>query len=201
MAAWLVILACIFLPMFWAVGAYKRLSGLRTAFRNAFLQVSAQSQRRHDLIPGLVEIARGYLMYQPHVLDAVIAARNQAFTASVLAAHDPTDSEAMHRMVAAEAALVLILEQVLVLAHACPALWADATMLALAGDLGSTESRLIFAQQAYNQSVARYNAAITQFPGAFLTTVFGFRAATPLQAVRNAEDRRGRDRAALRRRP
>lgn len=201
MAAWLILLACISLPMFWAVGAYKRLVGLRSSFQTAFLQVHAQSKRRHDLVPGLVEIARGYLMHERQTLDAVTAARNQAFTASVLAADDPTDTAAMQRMAGTEAALMLSLEQMLALSHACPALWADADMLVLASDLGSTDRRLVFAQQAYNDSVAQYNQAIVQFPGSLLAAVFGFRRAAPLQALRSAEDRRGQDSAARRRRP
>lgn len=201
MAAWLILLACILLPMFWAVGAYKRLVGLRSSFQTAFLQVHAQSKRRHDLVPGLVEIARGYLMHERQTLDAVTAARNQAFTASVLAADDPTDAAAMQRMAGTEAALMSSLEQMMALSHACPALWADAGMLALASGLGSTDRRLVFAQQAYNDSVAQYNQAIVQFPGSLLAAVFGFRRAAPLQALRSAEDRRGQDSAALRRRP
>lgn len=201
MTAWLIVLACTLLPIFWAVGAYNRLADLRTGYQAAFLQVTVQAKRRHDLVPGLVEIARGYLMHARQTLDGVTAARNQAFTAGVLAADDPTDKAAMHRMEAAEATLASTLEQMLALSHACPPLRADAGMQALAGDLGSTESRLIFAQQAYNHSVAQYNEAITQFPGSLLATVFGFRATAPLQALRSAEDRRGLDRAPLRRRP
>ncbi len=201
MTTWLILLACVLLPMFWAVGAYNRLVGLRTGFKAAFLQVDAQSKRRHNLVPALVDSVRGYLMHEHPVLDGVTAARNQAFTASVLAADDPTDAAAVDCMAAAEAALAIRLEQLLTLSHGCHALWSDAAMLALARDLGSTESRLAFAQQAYNDSVARYNQAITQFPGSMLATLFGFRRAAPLQAIRSAEDRRGQNRAPLQQRP
>ena len=201
MVAWLIIPACILLPMFCAVGAYKRLVGLRSSFQTVFLRVNAQSKRRHDLVPGLVEIARGYLMHERQALDGVTAARNQAFTASVLAADDPTDTAAMQRMAAAEAALMLSLDQMLALSHACPSLWADAGMLVLASDLGSTERRLVFAQQAYNDSVVLYNQAVIQFPGSLLAAAFGFRRAAPLRAMSSAEDRRDRDRAPLRWRP
>lgn len=201
MAAWLITLACVLPPMFCAVGAFKRLVGLRSGFQTVFLRVNVQSKRRHDLVPGLVEIARGYLMHERQTLDGVTAARNQAFTASVLAADDPTDTAAMQRMAAAEAALMSSLEQMLALSHACPALWADAGMLVLTSDLGSTERRLVFAQQAYNDSVVQYNQAIMQFPGSLLAAVFGFRRAAPLQAISSAEDRRDRDHAPPRRRP
>ena len=201
MTAWLIAFACTLLPLFWAVGAYNRLGKLRAAFRAAFLQVDAQSKRRHDLIPGLVDTAGGYLMHAHHMLDGVTAARNQAFTASVLAADDPTDAAAIGRMVAAETALVTSLDQLLTLSHSSTALWKDAGMRALSRDLGSTESRLAFAQQAYNDSVAQYNQAIAQFPGSMLASLFGFRRATPLETIRSAEDRRAQDGAALRRRP
>ena len=133
------------------------------------------------------------------VLDGVTVARNQAFSAGVFAAGDPTDSAAMQRMAAAEAALVTSLDRMLALSHACPALWTDAAMLALAGDLGSTEGRLAFAQQAYNDSVAQYHASISQFPGSLLANLFGFRHAAPLQATRSTRERRGQLRAPSRR--
>ena len=201
MTAWLIALACALLPMFWAVGACNRLIGLRTGFRLAFQQVDAQSKRRHDLVPGLVDAARPYLMQARHMLDGVTAARNQAFMASVLAADDPTDAAAIDRMVAAEAVLVTSLDRLLQASHGCGALWKNAGMRALASDLGNTESRLAFAQQAYNASVAQYNQAIDQFPGSLLANLFGFRRAAPLQAIRSAEERRAQDRAPPRRRP
>ena len=200
MTAWLVVVAIASLPVFWAVGACKRLVGLRSGFRNAFLEVSAQSKRRHDLVPYLLVIVPNYLMHQRRALDDVTAARNQAFTAGVLAAHDPTDTAALQRMAAAEAALGASLEQMLSLSHASAALWADRGMLSCTRDLRGTESRLVFAQQDYNDSVGQYNRAITQFPGSLLASMLGFRRAAPLQATRSADDRRGKGRMPLRQR-
>ncbi len=158
----------------YAVAVYNRLVTLRNVLRNAFSQIDVQLKRRHDLIPNLVETAKGYLAHEHQTLEAVIAARNQAVAASQVAAKNPVDPGALKGMAAAEAALSGTVGRLLVVSEAYPELKANQTMAALTEELTSTENKVAFARQAFNDDVAIYNVALERFPATLLAGSFGF---------------------------
>ena len=158
----------------YAVAVYNRLVTLRNVLRNAFSQIDVQLKRRHDLIPNLVETAKGYLAHEHQTLEAVIAARNQAVAASQAAAKNPVDPGALKGMAAAEAALSGTVGRLLVVSEAYPDLKANQTMAALTEELTSTENKVAFARQAFNDDVAIYNVALERFPATLLAGSFGF---------------------------
>ena len=158
----------------YAVAVYNRLVTLRNVLRNAFSQIDVQLKRRHDLIPNLVETAKGYLAHEHQTLEAVIAARNQAVAASQVAAKNPVDPGALKGMAAAEAALSGTVGRLLVVSEAYPDLKANQTMAALTEELTSTENKVAFARQAFNDDVAIYNVALERFPATLLAGSFGF---------------------------
>jgi LemA protein len=163
--------------LLWAVGVYNRLVTLRNRFRNAFAQIDVQLKRRHDLIPNLVETAKGYLAHERGTLEAVIQARNQAVTAQAKAAADPTDMQAVKGLIAADAVLGAGMGRLFALAEAYPQLKADANMRQLTEELTSTENRIAFARQAYNDSVMAYNTARELFPATIVANLANFGAA------------------------
>lgn len=187
-----VVIAIVFglLLVFWAVGAYGRLVGMRTAQRAAFARIDEQIRHRHELIPSLVETAGGYLKEERQSLEEVIAARNQAVEACALAAADPGNGGAMRALVEAEALLAATMVRLSTLSKACPDLVENTHRGEIDAELTSTEHRLAFARQAYNDSVAQYNQALRQFPGSILARLSGFRPAEPLQAALSPVDRR-----------
>lgn len=187
----LIIVAVIaLLILFWAVGAYNRLVSLRNQFRNAFAQIDVQLKRRYDLIPNLVETAKGYMKHERETLEAVITARNQAVTANAQAASNPTDARAMQQMAAAEGALSASLGRMFALSEAYPDLKANENMIQLTEELTSTENRIAFARQAYNDGVMQYNISREQFPGSIIAGMFAFPPAELLQSTDSPEERK-----------
>lgn len=180
----------VLVAVFWAVGAYNRLVGLQNQFKNAFAQIDVQLKRRYDLIPNLVETAKGYMKHERETLEAVIAARNQAVNANAKAAADPTDPSAMHMMAAAEGMLTSSLGKMFALSEAYPELKANQNMMQLTEELTSTENRIAFARQAYNDGVMQYNTSREQFPGSIIAGMFAFKPAELLQATEAPEERK-----------
>ena len=156
------------------VSLYNRLVTLRERYRNAFAQIDVQLKRRYDLIPNLVEVAKGYLQHERETLDAVIRARNEALTAEGAAAADPGNAAAMRGLAGAELALGQLLGRFFGLVESYPALKASENMLRLQEELASTENRIAFARQAYNDSVMRYNAARASAPTNLVASAFRF---------------------------
>jgi len=169
-------------------GIYNRLVTLRNRFKNAFAQIDVQLKRRYDLIPNLVEVAKGYLKHERETLEAVIKARNIAFAAAQSAAANPADATAMKGLLSAESGLGGALSRLMVVAEQYPDLKANANMAQLTEELTSTENKISFARQAYNDSVMVYNTARETFPNNFISGMFNFAAAELFQ-VDNAAER------------
>ncbi len=174
----------------WMISLYNGLVTLRNRFKNAFAQIDVQLKRRYDLIPNLVETAKGYIKHERETLEAVIAARNIAKNANQVAAADPADPEAMKKMVAAETGLSGALGRLFALSEAYPDLKANQNMMQLSEELTSTENKIAFARQAYNDEVMAYNTAIESFPGNFVAGFGGFKEATLLEATESPEERK-----------
>lgn len=190
MTATIILIAVVLLSLFWGVGAYNRLISMRNQFNNAFAQIDVQLKRRYDLIPNLVETAKGYMKHERETLEAVIAARNQAVTATAKAAGDPSDAGAVRQMAAAEGVLSSSLGRLFALSEAYPDLKANQNMMQLTEELTSTENRIAFARQAYNDGVMQYNNAREQFPSSIIAGVFAFRPAELLQSTESPEERK-----------
>ena len=169
-------------------GIYNKLVTLRNRFKNAFAQIDVQLKRRYDLIPNLVEVAKGYLKHERETLEAVIKARNIAFAAAQSAAANPADATAMKGLLSAESGLGGALSRLMVVAEQYPDLKANANMAQLTEELTSTENKISFARQAYNDSVMSYNTARETFPNNFISGVFNF-AAAELYQIDNAAER------------
>jgi LemA protein len=170
------------------VALYNRLVGLRNRFKNAFAQIDVQLKRRYDLIPNLVETAKGYLQHERGTLEAVISARNAAAAANTRAAQDPGDAGAVRALSGAENVLAGTLSRLFALAEAYPDLKANQTMAALMEELTSTENKVAFARQAYNDSVMTYNTARETFPSNLVAGAFNFGVAE-LFVIENASER------------
>jgi LemA protein len=175
--------------VFWAVGAYNRLIRLKNIISNAFGQIDVQLKRRYDLIPNLVEAAKKYLQHEQTTLEAVIAARNQARSASDVVRSRPGKAEAVIALAAAEQALDGSLGHLFAVAEAYPELKADQTIRELSEELTSTENKVGFARQAYNDAVLDYNNAQGQFPALLLARLFGFTPSAMLRATESAVER------------
>jgi len=169
----------LFLVLFFIyfVSVYNRLVRLRNRYRNAFSQIDVQLKRRYDLIPNLVEVAKGYMKHERETLEAVIKARNQAVSAGQQAAQNPGDPEAMRGLAGAEGALTGALGRLFALFENYPDLKANQNMLALQEELTSTENKVAFARQAYNDAVMTYNTARESFPASVVANMAGFREA------------------------
>ena len=174
----------------WMISLYNGLVTLRNRFKNAFAQIDVQLKRRYDLIPNLVETAKGYIKHERETLEAVIAARNTAKSANQLAAADPADADAMKKMAAAETGLSGALGHLFALSEAYPDLKANQTMMQLSEELTSTENKIAFSRQAYNDAVMSYNTAIESFPDNFVAGFGGFKQATLLEATESPEERK-----------
>ena len=170
----IVVVVPVFFVLMWVVGAYNRLVALRNRFKNAFAQIDVQLKRRYDLIPNLVETAKGYIKHERGTLEAVIAARNAASAANVRAAQNPGDAAAMKELSGAETALTGTLGRLFAVAEAYPDLKANTTMMALMEELTSTENKVAFARQAYNDSVMGYNTQRETFPTNMIAGPFNF---------------------------
>ena len=180
---WMV-LAIIVVIAIWAIMIYNGLVALRNRFKNAFAQIDVQLKRRYDLIPNLVETAKGYLKHERETLEAVIKARNQAVAAAQGAAANPGNPAAMQSLGQAEGALTGALGRLFALAEAYPDLKANQNMLALQEELTSTENKVAFARQAFNDSVMEYNTKRESFPDNIFAGMFGFDAAELLERDR-----------------
>ena len=187
---WIVVLVIIAVVVFWAVGAYNRLIGLRNRFRNAFAQIDVQLKRRYDLIPNLVETAKAYMKHERETLENVIKARNSAVAANAAASADPGSASAIQGLVAAEGSLSGALSRLFALAEAYPDLKANQNMMQLTEELTGTENKISFARQAFNDSVMSYNTAAQQFPTNFIAGMFSFAPAELLQATESDDERR-----------
>ena len=173
----------------WAIAAYNRLVQLRNRIANAFGQIDVQLKRRHDLVPNLVEVARGYLQHEAATLQAVIAARSQAQGAASAARAAPTSAGALGALAVAEGALGGSLGRLMVVAEAYPELKADATMQLLSEELTSTENRIGFARQAFNDQALEFNNEAMQFPALIVARLLGFAPAPMLESTRSEAER------------
>ena len=172
----------------WVTGIYNSLVTLRNRFKNAFAQIDVQLKRRCDLIPNLVEVAKGYLKHERETLEAVIKARNIALAASQSAAANPADAGAMKSLVSAETGLAGALSRLMVVAEQYPDLKANQTMMQLTEEMTSTENKIAFARQAYNDAVMSYNIARESFPFNLIANSFNFAAAEPFVIENAAEN-------------
>ncbi len=168
-----IVVVGLFLVIF-VIGAYNSLVTLRNRYKNAYSQIDVQLKRRYDLIPNLVETAKGYLAHERGTLEAVIAARNAAVTANTRAAQNPGDTSAMKEISSAESALSGVMGRLFALAEAYPDLKANTTMLSLMEELTSTENKVSFARQAYNDAVMAYNTRREVFPTNLIAGPFNF---------------------------
>ena len=172
------------------INSYNDLVKYRNRYKNAYSQIDVQLQRRYDLIPNLVETAKGYMKHERETLEAVIAARNSAINASTLAAQNPGDRQAMQQLGNAEGALTGALSRLMVLSESYPELKADRAMTQVMEELSSTENRIAFARQAFNDAVTLYNTKSESFPSNLVANTFNFTVAELLPEatpeIRNA---------------
>jgi len=159
------------------IGSYNDLVKFRNRYKNAYSQIDVQLQRRYDLIPNLVETAKGYMKHERDTLEAVISARNSAINASSRAVQNPGDPQAMQQLGNAEAALTGALSRLMIISESYPELKADRTMTQLMEELSSTENRIAFARQAFNDAVTLYNTKNESFPSNIVGSSFNFRIA------------------------
>ncbi len=176
-----VVFAIIAALVVYAISIYNRLVAGRNRYKNAFAQIDVQLTRRYDLIPNLVETAKGYMAHERETLEAVINARNTAVSGLKDAAADPTDPEAMKRLADAEQGLSGALGRLFALAEAYPDLKANENMMQLSEELTTMENKVAFSRQAYNDSVMDYNTLRESFPNNFFAGWFNFRAAELLE--------------------
>ena len=177
----IVVLVVLLLLVVWAVAVYNRLIAARNGFANAFAQIDVQLTRRYDLIPNLVETAKGYIKHERETLEAVIQARNTAISGLKAASANPGDTAAMNALSGAESQLGASLGRLFALAEAYPDLKANQNMMQLSEELTSTENKVAFARQAYNDAVMSYNNQREMFPGSVIAGMFNFVAAQLLE--------------------
>ncbi len=186
---WIAVAVAVALVLF-AIAVYNRLVVLRNRFKNEYSQIDVQLKRRYDLIPNLVESVKGYLQHERQTLEAVTKARGDAVSAAQRAAAAPGDAAAMQGLAQAEGVLGGALGRLLAVFESYPDLKANQNVLGLQEELTSTENRVAFARQAYNDSVMEYNTRRESFPDNLLAGAFGFSAAELLQATGTADERR-----------
>jgi LemA protein len=174
--SWIVLIVLVVVAIFF-VSLYNGLVAARNAFKNAFAQIDVQLTRRYDLIPNLVETAKGYIKHERETLEAVIAARNTAMAGLKAAAADPGNAAAVAQLSGAEGALSGALGRLFALAEAYPDLKANQNMMQLSEELTSTENKVAFSRQAYNDAVMSYNNTREQFPGSIVANMFSFQPA------------------------
>jgi len=183
----IVVIVVIAIVALWIVSIYNRLVGLRNRFKNAFAQIDVQLKRRYDLIPNLVETAKAYLKHERETLEGVIQARNSAQQASQKAAAHPEDASAVKGLIGAETALTGAMGRFFALAEAYPDLKANQNMMQLTEELTSTENKIAFSRQAFNDSVMTYNTARERFPAVVFVGMFNFQGAELFQIESPAE--------------
>lgn len=186
MGGW-IFLSAIGLLLAYGIALFNGLVRLRNRFLNAFSQIDVQLKRRHDLIPNLVEIAKGYIEHESSTLEAVVEARARAVQPLHAAASRPGDPDAMKQLNQSEQALSGALGKLLAVAEAYPELKANETMSQLSEALTSTENRIAFARQAYNDAVMKFNTAREVFPGSLVASSFQFGPAELLASTRPGE--------------
>lgn len=172
----------IFLVAAFAAKVYNELIKLQNRYENAFAQIDVQLTRRHDLIPNLVETAKGYMKHEKETLEAVINARNKAITANQSAVQNPGDPTAMQELASAEGQLNSAIGRLLMVAEDYPDLKANENMLLIQEELTATENKVAYARQGYNDAVTRYNTNRETFPAVLLAGFFGFMEANLLEA-------------------
>lgn len=190
MIPFIVLLVIIAVVLFYFVGIYNKLIALRNNYQNAFKQIDVQLKRRYDLIPNLVESTKGYLAHERGTLDEVIKARNNAFLASNAAAANPGNAAAMSSLAQAEGILGGAMGKLMAVVESYPDLKANQTISQLMEEITSTENKVSFARQAYNDVVADYNTNREQFPNNIVANSFNFQAANLLESVENPEERK-----------
>jgi len=179
-----ILLVLVVLAVFFVISLYNRLVGARNGYKNAFAQIDVQLTRRYDLIPNLVETAKGYMKHEREALEAVITARNSAMSGLKAAAANPGDAAAIQGLSGAENQLTGALGRMLALAESYPDLKANQNMMQLSEELTSTENKVAFARQAYNDAVMSYNNQREMFPGSVIAGMFNF---TPAQLLELAK--------------
>ncbi|PKN76963.1 MAG: hypothetical protein CVU51_17075 [Deltaproteobacteria bacterium HGW-Deltaproteobacteria-1] len=189
MIPFIVLVVIIAVVVFYFIGIYNKLIALRNLYMNAYTQIDIQLKRRYDLIPNLVEATKGYLAHERGTLEAVIKARNTAFDASRAAANSPGNAAAMSGLNQAEGALSGLLSKLIAVVESYPDLKANKTISDLMEELTSTENKISFARQAYNDAVTVYNTSREQFPDNAISSTFNFKTAALLEAVEKAEER------------
>jgi LemA protein len=186
----LVVLVVVILGLvLFAISVYNSLVQLRNHYKNSFAQIDVQLRRRYDLIPNLVETVKGYMAHERQTLEAVIQARNAAAAAGQRVAANPADGEAIGELNRAEAQLTGSLGRLFALAEAYPDLKANTTMMNLQEELASTENKISFARQAFNDAVTAYNNRRETFPANLFAGLFGFSEAKLLEAVDSPQQR------------
>ncbi len=186
---WIVVGVVVVLVVGFFISAYNKLVMLRNRFKNAFAQIDVQLKRRHDLIPNLVETAKGFMKHERGTLEAVIQARNMAVTAQQRAAQNPADGEAVRGLMNAENGLTQTLGKLFALSEAYPDLKANQNMLAVQEELTSTENKVAFARQSFNDSVMVYNTQRETFPTNMVANMFGFQPAQLFELAADSEAR------------
>ena len=181
MTSFLVFLAIIAAIVFWAIGIYNRLINERNRVKNAFAQIDVQLTRRHDLIPNLVEAVKGYMKHERETLEAVINARNAAASSLDAAKADPANAQAIKELGASEGALTSALGRLFALSEAYPDLKANQNMMQLQEELASTENKVAFSRQAFNDAVLAYNNSAQNFPNNVIAGMFRFELASFLE--------------------
>ena len=187
MGIFLGLLGAIAAVVVYAISLYNRLVALKNRVKNGFSQIDVQLTRRHDLIPNLVEAVKGYMSHERGTLEDVVNARNAAVTGLKAAAADPTDPEAMKKLSGAESQLSGALGRLFALAEAYPDLKANENMMQLTEELSSTENKISFARQAYNDAVMHYNNKTEMFPSSIIAGMFNFGHAPLFEVSEDAE--------------
>ena len=188
MTAYIVLALAVVIAL-WVVGVYNRLRTHKNQVENAFAQIDVQLKRRYDLIPNLVEVARGYMQHEASTLEAVTRARNQAVAASDALRSHARDGKTLAAFSAAEQTLGVDLGRLMVTVEAYPELKADAQMQSLSEEIASTENRIGFARQAYNDEVLTFNDQASQFPAVLVARLAGFAHMGMLESISHAQER------------
>ena len=181
MISFLVFLAILAAIVFWGIGIYNRLVNERNRVKNAFAQIDVQLTRRYDLIPNLVEAVKGYMKHERETLEAVISARNSASSSLDAAKADPANAKAIQELGASEGALGAVLGRLFALSEAYPDLKANQNMMQFQEELSSTENKVAFSRQAFNDAVMTYNNTAENFPNNVVANMFNFELASFLE--------------------